>query len=76
MVHYKGSINKSVVGIGGPHGAGHLPGVCSSREVLIISPEGCRKKHLWNLEKGSCHERVVTSSEGHSLVEGPLREQG
>lgn len=31
MVHYKGSINKSVVGVGGPHGARHLPGVCSSR---------------------------------------------
>ena len=30
-------------------------------------------KHLWNVEKGSSGERVVTSSEGHSLFEGPLQ---
>ena len=30
-------------------------------------------KHLWNLEKGSSGERVVTSSEGHSLLQGPLQ---
>ena len=52
------------LGVEGPHGAGQLPRVCSHRE-------GCRMKHLWNLEKGSSDESVVTSSEGHS--EGPLQ---
>lgn len=66
MVHYERGIPKSVAGCRGTAWGRAVAWVCSPRE-------GCRMKHLWNLEKGSSGERAVTSSEGHSLLEGPLQ---